>query len=154
MNEKIDKSIKILKFAEKFSEAQGFKLILAYSGGKDSEILLDLAKKAGINFEAVFNNTTIENTVTCKFIRAKQDKITWLNPPKNFYQICMHKKALPSIFRRFCCRDLKERKIKNSVTLFGIRKCESESRAKFWNEFSNRKKKQLPLFQFHKVQLQ
>jgi len=151
LKQKIAHSIKILKFAEEFANAQNYKLILAYSGGKDSDVLLDLAKLAGIKFEAVFNNTTVENSVTCRYIRSKNDNITWKNPRKNFYQICKHKKALPSIFRRFCCKGLKERKVKKSVTLFGIRKDESANRAKFWNEFSDKKKKQLPFADFQKL---
>ncbi|MBU5491319.1 hypothetical protein [Butyricicoccus intestinisimiae] len=35
-------------------------LILAYSGGKDSDVTLDLAIKAGIPFEAVYSLTTVD----------------------------------------------------------------------------------------------
>ena len=148
---KIEHSIEILRLAEKFAKAQEYKIILAYSGGKDSDVLLDLAKKAGIKFEAVFNNTTVENPETCKYIRSKDDSITWKNPRKNFYEICIRKKNLPNIFRRFCCSELKERKVKKTVTLFGIRGSESIKRAALWNEFSDKKNRKYPLAQFNKL---
>ena len=151
LESKIEHSIKILKFAENFAKEQNYRLILAYSGGKDSDVLLDLAKKTGIEFETVFKNTTVENIITCNYIRKKGDDIVWENPKRNFYQICMHKKGLPSIFRRFCCNELKEKKIKKSVTLFGIRKCESVKRAKYWDEFSNKKELKLPFNHFEKL---
>jgi phosphoadenosine phosphosulfate reductase len=151
LKSKIEHTIKVLRVAENFANAQNYRLIVAYSGGKDSEVLLDLAKKSGVEFETIFNNTTVENSMTCKYIRSKKENITWKNPRRNFYELCKHKNALPSIFRRFCCSELKEQKVKKSVTLFGIRKSESRKRAKYWNEFSNRKKKVLPFEQFNKL---
>lgn len=146
----IKNSIKILKLAEKLAKEQGFNIILAYSGGKDSDILLDLAKKAEIKYEAVFYNTTVENPITAQYIRSKND-IIWKNPEINFYDICKHKKGLPSIFRRFCCSKLKETKVPNAITLLGIRKSEGVKRAKYWNEFSNKDNKKLPLSDFNKI---
>lgn len=44
-------------------------LILAYSGGKDSDVTLDLAIKAGIPFEAVYSLTTVDMPETVYHIR-------------------------------------------------------------------------------------
>ena len=52
---KIDKSIMRLK---KFEPQDGY--WLAFSGGKDSIVILDLAKKAGVKFEAHFNLTSVD----------------------------------------------------------------------------------------------
>ena len=33
---------------------------VAYSGGKDSDVILELAKMAGIKYRAIYKNTTID----------------------------------------------------------------------------------------------
>ena len=44
-------------------------LLINYSGGKDSQVLLALAERAGINFEAVCSHTTADAPETVRFIR-------------------------------------------------------------------------------------
>ena len=69
LKDKIDKSIEILKTAAKISEDFYSKpLILAYSGGKDSDVMLDLALKANIEFEAIYSTTTVDAPQTMKHI--------------------------------------------------------------------------------------
>jgi len=153
LKNKIDRAIKIIKTAEKLAKAQDVKLELGYSGGKDSDVLLDIAKMSGVEFDAVFQNTTVENPITAKYIRErmKTDRITWINPLKNFYQICMDKKMLPSIWIRFCCKPLKYNAKKSVVTLLGIRRTESKKRERLWNEFSDKGKVKLPFQEFSKL---
>ena len=49
---KIEKAIESLRIAEKIAnDFYNKPLVVTYSGGKDSDVLLDLALKSGIKFE-------------------------------------------------------------------------------------------------------
>ena len=44
---------------------------LAFSGGKDSVVILALAKMAGVNYEAVYNVTSVDPPELVRFIKDK-----------------------------------------------------------------------------------
>ena len=46
-------------------------LICTYSGGKDSDVMLELFKRAGVNFEVVNSHTTVDAPQTVYHIRDK-----------------------------------------------------------------------------------
>ena len=46
---------------------------LGYSGGKDSDVILHLAKKAGVPFVAVHNLTTVDAPETVRYIKSKPE---------------------------------------------------------------------------------
>ena len=46
---------------------------LCYSGGKDSDTILTLAKLAGVKFEAVHNLTTVDAPETVRYIQNNPD---------------------------------------------------------------------------------
>ena len=59
--EKIEYSLNLIKKAEKLAlklSDKGF--YVGFSGGKDSQVALDLVKRAGVKFEAYYNVTTID----------------------------------------------------------------------------------------------
>ena len=58
---------RIRKFS-KIAEAYNFEIKVGFSGGKDSQVVYDLCKRAGIEFKA-FYNVTFESPVTKKFIK-------------------------------------------------------------------------------------
>ena len=64
LQKKIDQSIKLLKVA-----CKGKKVELAYSGGKDSDVILQLAKEAEIDFVPIYKMTTIDPPGTIKHAR-------------------------------------------------------------------------------------
>lgn len=43
-----------------------------YSGEKDSDVILHLAKKSGIKFQAVHNHTTVDAPETVRYVRSKK----------------------------------------------------------------------------------
>lgn len=106
-------------------------LFLAYSGGKDSEIVLHLARKAKIEFVPFYNNTTIDPPGTLKYIQSKGD-IMIIPPAHSFFYLIEHR-GLPSTFQRFCCEKLKERFVATNV-ITGVRRAESIRRAKRYTE--------------------
>lgn len=58
---------------------------LAYSGGKDSDVILQLAKEAGIKFVARYKNTTIDPPHTIKHV--KENNVEILQPKRSFFEI-------------------------------------------------------------------
>lgn len=103
---------------------------LGFSGGKDSVVLLDLAKKAGVKFEAVYSNTTIDPPGTISFIRTNYPEVKIINPKESFFQL-VSRKGLPSRQRRWCCEILKENYGIGKRNLEGMRREESNNRANY-----------------------
>lgn len=129
--EKINHAIKLLRHYEPLAlklNQEGY--FLAFSGGKDSQLLYLLAKKSGVKFRAYFSNTTNENPKNIHFIRERYKDVQFLNPKKNFYKL-VSEKGLPTINKRYCCAVLKEQAGAGCVVLTGERKEESKKRAKY-----------------------
>lgn len=61
LERKVAQSIKLLKVA-----CKGKKVEFAYSGGKDSDVILNLAKEAEIDFVPIYKMTTIDPPLTIK----------------------------------------------------------------------------------------
>lgn len=98
LQRKIDGSIKLLRTIQKAHE--GEQIEIAYSGGKDSDVILQLAKEAGINYRAIYKNTTIDPPGTIAHVRAMGVEI--MQPKRSFFEI-IKAKGFPNRFRRFCC---------------------------------------------------
>lgn len=125
LNKKIDQSIKLLKVACKDKKVE-----LCYSGGKDSDVILQLAKEAEIDFVPIYKMTTIDPPRTIQ--HAKENGCEIRRPEKTFFQL-VREKGLPSRFTRFCCAYLKEYKIMDNA-IIGVRRAESTKRAKRYKE--------------------
>lgn len=129
---KIDSVIKILKMSEKNAELHNEPVELAYSGGKDSDVLLQLAKESGINFKAYYKNTTIDPQGTIQHVKSNNVEI--IQPKMSFFHL-IAKKGFPSFRFRFCCAFLKEYKILNTA-LWGVRADESVKRKARYKSFN------------------
>ena len=127
LEKKVEKAVKLLQVCYK---AAGEPLEVAYSGGKDSDVILELAKMSGIEYRAIYKNTTIDPPGTIK--HAKENGVEIRRPKETFFSL-MNRKGYPSRRRRFCCEELKEYKILDN-SVMGIRKCESTKRAKLYTE--------------------
>ena len=103
---------------------------VCYSGGKDSDVILELAKMAGINYRAIYRNTTIDPRGTIQHVREMGVEV--VQPQQNFLNI-IRRKGMPSRFARFCCEILKEYSILPRAVV-GIRKCESRKRMERYKE--------------------
>lgn len=125
LQKKIDQSIRLLKVA-----CKGKQVEVAYSAGKDSDVILQLAKEAEIDFVPIYKMTTIDPPGTIQ--HAKENGCEIRRPEKTFFQL-VREKGLPSRFARFCCAYLKEYKIMDNVIL-GVRRAESAKRAKIYKE--------------------
>lgn len=103
---------------------------LSYSGGKDSDVILELAKMAGINYRAIYKNTTIDPPGT--IAHCKENGVEILQPKKSFFKL-IEENGFPSRWSRFCCAYFKEYKVLDRA-IHGIRRCESRKRAERYKE--------------------
>lgn len=103
---------------------------ISYSGGKDSDVILELAKMAGIPYRAIYKNTTIDPPGTIKHCKEKDVEV--FAPTINFFDL-VKKKGCPTRRARFCCEYLKEYKVLDRAVQ-GIRRSESVKRANRYHE--------------------
>lgn len=127
LQHKIDRAIKLIQTA---APKNGSPIEVAYSGGKDSDVILQLTKEAGVNYRAIYKNTTIDPPGTVK--HAKEMGAEVLMPKKSFFEI-IEETGLPTRFARICCRYLKEYKVLDKC-IVGVRKAESRKRAQRYKE--------------------
>lgn len=125
LDRKIDFAIKLLR-----NIPQDGPIELSYSGGKDSDVILQLAKEAGIPFEAIYKNTTIDPPGT--IAHCKENGVRVIRPKTTFLEL-VKKKGMPSRWQRFCCAELKEYKIHDRA-IQGIRREESTARSVRYKE--------------------
>jgi len=64
----------------------GGKVFISLSGGKDSTVLLDLARRVCPDIPAVFVDTGLEYPELREFVKAK-DNVNWLHPKHPFFEI-------------------------------------------------------------------
>lgn len=126
LDRKIDAAIKLLQSIP----TDDGPIEVCYSGGKDSDVILELAKMAGINYRAIYKNTTIDPRGTIQHVREMGVEV--IQPQQNFLNI-IRRKGMPSRFARFCCELLKEYPILPRAVM-GIRKCESRKRMERYKE--------------------
>lgn len=129
---RIQHSLELIRKGEKLAialnPADGY--FVGFSGGKDSQVLLELVKMSGVKYKAYYSVTTNDPPENVYFIRNKYPEVTFLHPKDNFFKL-VEKKGLPTMFHRFCCAYLKENTGEGNVVLTGVRAEESKKRAKY-----------------------
>ena len=132
MSSKIEDSIALIRKGEKLALAlnpeDGY--FVGFSGGKDSQVLLDLVKRAGVKYKAHYNVTTIDPPENVRFIRQYYPEVHFIHPRQTFIKM-IEKRGLPTIFHRFCCEELKEKTGAGNVVLTGVRADESTKRSQY-----------------------
>lgn len=126
LQRKVDFAIKLLQSIPTDSGP----IEVSYSGGKDSDVILELAKMAGINYRAIYKNTTIDPPGT--IAHCKSNGVEIMPPTINFFDL-VKKKGVPTRRARFCCGVLKEYKVLDRAVQ-GIRRSESVQREKRYKE--------------------
>ena len=126
LTKKVERAIKLIQ-----SAAKGHDVIeVSYSGGKDSDVILELTKMAGVQYRAIYKNTTIDPKGTITHVLSKGAEV--INPEETFMQLVANS-GFPTMRARFCCATLKEYKVLD-VAIQGIRRSESEKRKKRYRE--------------------
>ena len=130
MNDRLKKKVDFaIKLLQSIPTDEG-PIELSYSSGKDSDVILELAKMAGISYRAIYKATTIDPPGTIAHAREMGAEV--IRPKKTFFQL-ISKNGFPSRFQRFCCSILKEYKVCDRA-IQGIRRSESRKRAEKYKE--------------------
>lgn len=115
-------------------------LQVTYSGGKDSQVLITLAERAGIDFEVVNSHTTADAPETVYFIREQFKRMEergikcsivmprYKDKPVSMWTLIPQIMVPPTRLMRYCCSVLKETSGKNRFIATGVRWAESTSR--------------------------
>lgn len=103
---------------------------VAYSGGKDSDVILDLVRRSGVKYEAHHHLTTADPPEVVRHVKEQPDVIID-RPELTMWQLIRKNKMPPRRNARYCCRTQKENaNIKECVVVTGVRWSESGNRAK------------------------
>lgn len=118
-------------------------LVITYSGGKDSDVLLHLAEISGIPFEVLHSLTTADAPQTvyhvrdtfhrleCKGIKCTVDKHKQPDGSRvTMWNLIPPKLMPPTRLVRYCCAALKEASGKGRFIATGVRWDESSARKK------------------------
>lgn len=140
---KIEHSKNVLRTAAEISKQYYHApLILTYSGGKDSDVMLHLALSClePDEFEVLNSHTTVDapQTIyhirdTFKMLEEKGIKCTVKMPrykgePTSMWKLIVDKKIPPTRIMRYCCSVLKEASTANRIASLGVRESESAGR--------------------------
>jgi phosphoadenosine phosphosulfate reductase len=79
-SKKVARAVRLLQSIPKVGPIE-----VSYSGGKDSDVILELAKMAGIEYRAIYKNTTIDPPGTIKHCKEKGVEI--LTPKVTFFKM-------------------------------------------------------------------
>ena len=125
LQKKVDQAVKLLQVTAGDDVVE-----VSYSGGKDSDVILELARMSGIKYRAIYKNTTIDPPGTIK--HCLENGVEVLHPKVTFLHL-VQKKGMPTRRTRFCCEVLKEYKVLDKA-VHGIRRCESTARSIRYDE--------------------
>lgn len=135
------KAIERIKMASEMSLYHyGKPLICTYSGGKDSDVMLELFIRSGIPFEVHNNHTTADAPETVRHIRKKFKELEkhgikceiempiYKGKRTSMWELIPIKLSPPTRTKRYCCQILKETGCKNRYIATGVRWDESKAR--------------------------
>lgn len=112
---------------KEFEPPEGY--YLAYSGGKDSDTILALAKTAGVKFDAHYHLTTVDPPELVYHIR-RHPEVEIHRPDMTMWKLIVKKRMPPTRSRRYCCEYFKEHGGSGRVVVTGVRAAESFKRSK------------------------
>lgn len=140
--DKEKKAIERIKIASEMSLHHYKKpLVCTYSGGKDSDVLLELFKRSGIPFEVHNSHTTADAPQTVRhiqkvfrgleseWIKCEIEMPTYKGEPTSMWKLIPEKLMPPTRLVRYCCSVLKETGCANRYVATGVRWDESTYRA-------------------------
>lgn len=118
-----------VRFIKAHEPPEGY--FVAFSGGKDSIVSLELTRMAGVKHESFYSSSGIEPPEVVRFIREHYPEVRFLYPKMSFYD-GIRRKFPPLRTKRWCCDYLRKypaRNIPLKHRIMGIRAEESNSRA-------------------------
>lgn len=134
-------------------------LIICYSGGKDSDVIIQLAINSGIDFEVLHNHTTADAPETVRHIRDTFKRLelqgikctveypVYKGKRTSMWDLIPQKMIPPTRLMRYCCSVLKEKGGQNRAIATGVRWAESRARSKrgIYEDINHNKDKKIIL---------
>lgn len=139
--DKFEEAIELFKMGSNMSlRYQDRPIAVAYSGGKDSDVLLAVALASGEPFEVHHSHTTADAPQTVYHIRNTFKRLeekgikctiempTYQGKPTTMWNLIPIKLMPPTRLARYCCSVLKETGCADRVIATGVRWAESNNR--------------------------
>lgn len=117
--------VAIMRLKE-FEPPEGY--YLAFSGGKDSITIYNLAVKSGVKFDAHYSQGGIDPPELVKFIKTHYPDMIIERSPMSIFK-AIQKRGMPRRQARWCCEMIKEKCGSGRRVVTGIRWEESPRRA-------------------------
>lgn len=127
LQKKVERAIRLIQSVKIVG---GQPIEVAYSGGKDSDVILELVRMSGVEYRAIYKCTTIDPPGTIN--HARKNGVEIMRPKESFFKM-MRDKGIPNRYYRFCCSTLKEYPVLYNVVI-GVRTAESRKRAERYKE--------------------
>lgn len=132
----IKKEKEAIQLLKDFEPPEGY--WLAYSGGKDSDVIATLAKLADVKHEKMYNVVSVDAPETIK--HCKEVGATFNYPRYSdgrvitMRNLIPKKRMPPTRIVRYCCAELKETGGKGLLKVTGVRRSESRKRNELVHE--------------------
>ena len=127
LQKKVERAVRLIQSVKNVG---GQPIEVAYSGGKDSDVILELVRMSGVEYRAIYKCTTIDPPGTIK--HCEENGVEIMRPKESFFKM-MRDKGIPNRYYRFCCSTLKEYPVLYNVVI-GVRTAESRKRAERYKE--------------------
>jgi phosphoadenosine phosphosulfate reductase len=101
---------------------------VAYSGGKDSDVVLDLVRRSGVKYTAHHSLTTADPPEVVRHVKEQPD-VEIHRPKETMWQLIRRKGMPPRRNARFCCQTQKESGGAGRLVVTGIRRQEGANRS-------------------------
>ena len=132
LRNKIQHSVELIRKAEKlaliYDPENGF--YNTFSGGKDSQALYYIVKMSGVKFQTHMSLTSIDPADVIRFVKTQYPSVIRHKPQISIYKKAVEIGLLPTMTKRWCCKEYKEIGGAGRVKLIGIRSEESVKRSK------------------------
>lgn len=112
-----------------------------FSGGKDSTVIKELARRSGVAIDWHYNVTTIDPPELVKFVKRQHPDVEFLHSKHGNFFKRMVAKGFPTRVNRWCCAEYKESKTPvGRRMVLGIRAAESPRRRVAWKQCTRHNK--------------
>ena len=101
---------------------------IAYSGGKDSDVILDLVRQSSVRYDAHHSLTTADPPELVWHVKEQSD-VEIHRPKRTMWELIKYNGMPPRRNARYCCRTQKESGGAGRLVVTGIRRAEGANRS-------------------------